>query len=233
MEKLDVKQIVSRLEGFYENIKLEERLDSDPYKVLVRTILSQNTSDNNTRKAIQILEKKFLIDPHVLLEVPDNEIVDAIRVSGLQQIKTARIKAATKEIIEKWNGNLKEMVSNNSTEAARKELYNLPGVGRKTADCVLLFGFNKDVIPVDTHVFRVSKRLGLAPGNANYDQVSDFLDEILPSGKKGITHLLLIQLGREICTARKARCNICPLDDLCPKIGVETNNKQRKKKKRK
>lgn len=101
------------------------------------------------------------------------------------------------------------------TDEARKTLLTIEGVGPKTADCVLLFSCGKDVIPVDTHVFRVTKRLGIAPQKADHEGVRKALMEKVPEGLKGSTHVALIKLGREICKAQNPKHDVCPLLDLC------------------
>jgi endonuclease-3 len=104
-------------------------------------------------------------------------------------------------------------------EEARQELLSLPGVGYKTADVLLVFAAERDVLPVDTHIFRISKRLGIAPPKAGYEEVRLRLEEFTPSGRRGEAHMLLIQHGRRYCRARDPLCGQCPVSDLCP-IGI-------------
>ncbi len=106
-------------------------------------------------------------------------------------------------------------------EEAREDLLDLPGVGPKTADCVLLFAGGFDVLPVDTHVNRTAKRLGLASSDDNLEEVRKKVQDLFPPGKLGNTHILLIELGREYCKSRTPDCEECPVEEFCPKIGVD------------
>jgi uncharacterized protein with PIN domain len=117
-------------------------------------------------------------------------------------------------VVERYGGSL-DFACGEDVEAARRELLGIEGVGPKTADCVLLFSCGRDVIPVDTHVFRVTKRLGLVPGDATPEEARRILMEEIPAGMRGSVHVGLIRLGREICRAREPRHSVCFLIDLC------------------
>jgi endonuclease-3 len=133
-------------------------------------VLSQATADTNSARAFRNLQKRFTVTPDALSEAETEELKDVIRVGGLYRNKARVIKAVSSMILEQHNGSL-DFIYSLPFEEARKTLLELPGVGPKTADIVLLFCANKPTIPVDTHVNRVSKRLGLAPLKADYEGV--------------------------------------------------------------
>ncbi len=186
----------------------------DPFKLLIGTVLSQNTSDKNSMTAYDRLEEKIGVSPLKLAKADLTEIQEAIRPAGLHITKSIAIKKLAKEIIERYHGNL-SLVLDKKTEEARKELMSLPHVGQKTADVLLLFIKNREVIPVDTHVARVSKRIGLAKHNAKYSEIQASLKKLYPPKNYLEIHLLLISHGRKICKAIKPRCGSCPIQELC------------------
>ena len=148
------------------------------------------------------------------------DIESAIRVGGLYRNKSKVIKAISSIILEKFNGSL-DFIQSLPLEEARKILLNIPGVGPKTADVVLLFCAGKPTIPVDTHVNRVSKRLGLASSNADYEGVRKALQSLYPPRDYLTVHVLLISLGRQYCKAQKPLCKPCPVNALCPSKRTE------------
>jgi endonuclease-3 len=193
----------------------------DPFKTLVTTILSQNTADRNTARAFESLSKWFEITPEALAKAELSQIEDAIRVSGLYKSKAKTIKQAATTILEKYHGTLKPMLSL-PLEEARKTFMLFPGVGPKTADVVLLFLARQPTIPVDTHVNRVSKRLGFAPANGDYEAVRKSLQSLYEPSQYLAVHLLLIAHGRRYCKARKPLCDECPVSAECPSRGLWT-----------
>ena len=190
-----------------------ESLRSSPFDVLIATILSQNTSDKNSIRAFDSLFEVY-DTPKKLAEAPEEKIADLIKIGGLYAIKSKRIKETACIIDRQYGGNL-DSICKMDPEGARTKLLAIEGVGPKTADCVLLFACGKDVIPVDTHVFRVSKRLGIAPQKADHEGVRRALMEKVPEGLRGSTHVALIKLGREICKAQNPQHDKCPLLDKC------------------
>jgi len=187
----------------------------DPFKTLVVTIISQNTADRNTAKAFENLSKRFKITPEVLANSETSQIEECLKVAGLYRNKTKTIKQLSKIILEKFHGDLKPILSL-PLEEARKTLLQLPGVGPKTADVVLLFCSEKPTIPVDTHVNRVTKRLGLAPAKGDYETVRKSLQSLHDPKDYLAVHVLLILLGRKYCRARNPLCKQCPVNMLCP-----------------
>jgi len=198
------------------------KTNNDPYKTLVITIISQNTADTNTERAFKTLSERFEITPQTLAKAQTAVIEKCIKIAGLSKNKTKTIQNASKIIIAKFQGSLKPILSL-PTEEARNTLMDLPGVGPKTADVVLLFSAKKLTIPVDTHVNRVSKRLGLAPADSGYEEVRVCLQAKFEPKDYLAVHLLLIALGRKYCKARKSLCQKCPVNSNCPKnsLGVE------------
>ncbi|KPV62447.1 MAG: G/T mismatches repair enzyme [Candidatus Bathyarchaeota archaeon BA2] len=192
----------------------------DPFQTLIITVLSQATADKNTARAFENLSRRFSITPEALAEASVEEIEKAIRVGGLYRNKSRVIKAISRVILEQFNGSL-DFIHSLPLGEARKILLSILGVGPKTADVVLLFCAGKPTIPIDTHVYRVSKRLGLAPPKADYEEVRRALEDLYPPEDYLHVHLLLISLGRKYCKARKPLCKPCPVNMLCPSKCIE------------
>ncbi len=201
-------------------IPLWARSNLEPFKTLIITVLSQTTTDKNTAKAFENLSQKFSVTPEALAKANLDEIEDAIRVGGLYRNKSRVIKTISRMILEKFNGSL-NFINTLPLEEARKTLLNIPGIGPKTADVLLLFCGGKPRIPIDTHVSRVSKRLGLTPPKANYDGVQQALETRYSPKNYLPVHLLFISLGRKYCKARKPLCRLCPVNTLCPSNFLE------------
>ncbi len=186
----------------------------DPIDLLVETILSQNTSDVNSIRAFGRLKSAYP-DYTLLLSAPEQEISEIIRIGGLPEIKARRIKGALERVKNDAGtidlGFLKGM----DKDAARDCLLSIPGVGPKTAAVVLLFSFGMPFMPVDTHVYRVSRRLGLVPEDAKIEEAERILEEITPTDKYLSLHLNLIRHGRLICKARDPRHDKCSLRPIC------------------
>ncbi len=187
----------------------------EPFSTLIRTVLSQATNDKNRDKAFRNLIEKFEMTPKALAEADVKEIEKAIRIGGLHRNKSRIIKELSHMIVEKFDGTL-DFVYSLPLEEERKLLMALPGIGPKTADVVLLFSANKSVLPVDTHVNRVSKRLGLVASNADYERIRLALESLYSPKDYLATHLLLIRLGRKYCKARNPLHESCPVNMLCP-----------------
>ena len=187
----------------------------DPFETLVTTILSQNTTDRNTARALESLSKRFEITPEALAKAELSQIEETIKIAGLHRSKSKSIRQAAKLIIEKHHGKMEPLLSL-PIKDARKALIQFDGDGPKTADVVLLFSTNKPTIPVDTHEDRVAKRLGFAPANGNYELVRQNLQTLYDTRDYLSVHLLLIEHGRKYCKARHPLCNKCPIKLYCP-----------------
>jgi len=192
----------------------------DPFQTLIITVLSQATADKNTARAFKNLSRRFSITPEALAKANVEDIERVIRVGGLYRNKSKAIKTISRIILEKFNGSL-DFIRALPLEEARKILLNIPGVGPKTADVVLLFCAGKPTIPIDTHVNRVSKRLELASPKADYEGVRRALETLYSPEDYLHVHLLLISLGRKYCRARKPLCKLCPVNTLCPSKRLE------------
>ncbi len=195
-------------------------LDRDPFETLIITVLSQATTDKNMVRAFKNLSGRFSITPEALVNASVREIENAIGVGGLYRNKAKVIKTISRMILEHFNGSL-DFIYSSSLEESRKILLEIPGVGPKSADIVLLFCAGKTTVPIDTHVNRVSKRLGLAPPKAKYEAVRQALEALYSPVTYLPVHLLFISLGRKYCRARNPLCKVCPVNNLCPSKRVE------------
>jgi endonuclease-3 len=186
----------------------------DPFKTLILTIISQNTANRNTARAFENLSNKFKIVPEALANASEEEIAECLKVAGLYRNKSKTIKSISRRILEEYHGNVKPILSL-PTEKAREMLMQFPGIGPKTADVVLLFSAKQHTIPVDTHVNRVSKRLGLVPAEGGYESVRKTLQTIYRPKDYLQVHVLLILHGRKYCKARAPLCKECPISMFC------------------
>lgn len=191
----------------------------DPIAELVQTILSQNTSDANSRPAFRSLISTFK-NWEDIMQADTGAVADAIKSAGLGQIKAGRIQQALKQIVSKQGQLNLAFLEKLPVPEAREWLKELPGVGNKTANCVLLFALGKPALPVDTHIYRVSGRLGLVRQKASLDESHRILErKVLPDNIYEF-HVLMIEHGRRVCLARRPRCLQCILQQFCP-----SNNK--------
>jgi endonuclease-3 len=206
-----LRRIVDRLAAEYGRPVL--RPHRAPIDELVLTVLSQNTNDRNRDVAHARLRERFGSWDEVR-EAPLDEVEEAIRPGGLAPTKSVRIR----KILEAIGDDDLSRLADEPLEEARAELCALPGVGRKTAACVLLFSFGRPDVPVDTHVYRVGGRLGLWSQKAPFERAHDELLRLCgdDGGFAYETHVLLIRHGRRTCVARSPRCPECPLKRMCP-----------------
>ena len=182
---------------------------------LIVTVLSQNTNDVNRDRAFKNLKREFPGWDDVL-SAPAKRIESTIRVGGLARNKSLAIKEILGEIKSRFGRFTLDPIAKLPIEQAMAELTALPGVGVKTAACVLVFSYGKPVIPVDTHVHRLSVRLGLVASKATPEQTFRVLMDITPDELKYPFHVYLIRHGRRICKSQKPLCGECVLSDLCP-----------------
>jgi endonuclease-3 len=213
VKPLAVGAICRRLDKVYGPVRLPERgpvLDE-----LIATILSQNTSDANSRPAFARLQARFR-DWEAVRRAPVTRIARAIRRAGLANSKAPRIKAILQEIHRERGWLSLEFVRDMAADDALDYLSRFSGVGPKTAACVLLFACGKPVLPVDTHVHRVSRRLGLIRDRTTAEQAHRQLAQLVPARLVLSFHIQLIRHGRQVCLARTPRCADCVLVDRCP-----------------
>jgi endonuclease III len=201
--------------------------DYDPLGGLVGTILSQHTSDINSERAYAQLTQAFPTWEEVR-DAPTSAIADAIRSGGLANIKAPRIQDALHTLTawQQAQGGTKTLadflsdeLAKRTDEEAERYLRNIPGVGPKTAACVLMFNLDRAVMPVDTHVFRVSRRLGLIGPKVSADRAHEIFARITPPEWVYSLHVNLIRHGRQICHAQRPECTRCALYTECAFVG--------------
>lgn len=209
--KSKASRCIQILEGLYG---IPTAGSIDPIDLLVETILSQNTTDSNSLRAFGRLKAAYA-EFEALLLAPLSDIEEKIRGGGLSKMKASRIKDSLAKI--KADAGFVDLgfLSRLEMEDARDYLLSLPGVGPKTASVVLLFAFGFPTMPVDTHVFRVSRRIGLVPEGANLIEAQSVLEEITPHDKYVSMHINLIRHGRRVCKARRPMHSDCALRSIC------------------
>ncbi len=202
----------------------------DAFECLVRTILSQNTSDKASQPAHDALMERYgpadELAEHLAL-AREGELAETISSAGLYNQKAERIVTIAERVVSEYGGaeGFDAYVKEERPGDVRDRLLEYNGVGPKTADCVLLFsGGRTGVFPVDTHVHRIYRRMGIAPPDADHEEVREVLEAEVPAEKCGFGHTATIQFGREFCTARKPAClddpEACPMADCCEQVGV-------------
>jgi len=205
-------QVHQRLLDFYGEPTWRNPLP--PLDELVSTILSQNTNDANRDRAFDSLRARLPTWEQVR-DASEEEVIEAIRPAGLANQKGPRIQAVLRAITKERGSLDLSFLEDYSNEEAMDWLLKFKGVGPKTASIVLMFSLGKPAFPVDTHVHRISGRLGLRPEKMSADQAHQHLATQFPPDAYYAAHLNIIRLGREICNARTPKCEDCPLQELC------------------
>lgn len=218
MQKEQAARVLDALEGLYPEAAAELYF-SNPFETLVATILAAQCTDRRVNKVTERLFPAYP-DAFAMAKLTPEELEGWIRECGLYHNKAKNIVAASKMLVEQYNGQV---------PSTRSELMKLPGVGQKTAGVVLLAAFGDDQIPVDTHVFRVSNRIGLCVENTP-EKTEEALREILPKERWSHAHHLLIWHGRRCCAARNPQCERCPLarEGLCAHNAAQNIKEQEK-----
>ncbi len=184
--------------------KLQTQEGGDPYKILIGTILSARTRDETTTNVIKMLFSKFK-NPEELSRANLKEIKELIQKIGFYNVKAARIKEVSKILVEKYNSKVPPNL---------EDLLSFPGVGRKTANCVLVYGFKKPAIPVDVHVHRISNRIGIV--NTKKPEDTEVVLQKSIDRKHWIAvNETFVVFGQNICLPIKPKCNVCRLTKLC------------------
>ena len=209
-EEEKIREIFKRLNEVYT---VRTFLDQDPYKVLVRTILSQRTRDENTDQATDALFEVYP-DIYAVADAPVEEVQKLIKPAGFYRVKAGRIQEVSRILIDQYGGEVPDEMD---------ELLKLPGVGRKTANCVFVFAFRQAAIPVDTHVHRISNRWGIAD-TKKPEETELVLMEKVPKDHCVDLNDLMVQFGQTICRPIGPQCEICPLTDLCQYDGMDSEN---------
>jgi endonuclease-3 len=212
-ELVAIQEVIKLLKQEYG--PREWHADRDPIDVLIGTILSQNTSDANSGRAFASLKASF-DSWEAVASAPVEHIAQIIRPGGLFQIKAGRIKQVLEQIKNDQGHISLDALKSKPMAEAEEYLMHLPGVGHKTASCVLLFSLGKPSLPVDTHIFRVAKRLGLIDSKVSIDKAHGLLQEQVPPSKVYQFHVHMIEHGRKICHARQPCCDRCILRSVCP-----------------
>jgi endonuclease-3 len=209
--------ILRRLRAAYGAPPAPRRLP--PLDELVLTVLSQNTNDTNRDRAYADLRARFPTWDEVA-DAPLPAIARAIRRGGLGPTKSVRLREILRELRARGIPLDERAFARMRSTALWDLLVGLTGVGPKTAACVLLFSLGRPYFPVDTHVHRVSRRLGLVPDEADAAKAQTLLQAAVPPQEVYALHMLLIRHGRDVCIARRPFCSRCPVADLCPRVGV-------------
>ena len=211
-----VEEIVGILKNYLkDDVPVVTRLSrekKDPFLVLIGTLLSLRTKDETTEQAMEKLMARAKT-PEEILNLRDEELQDLIYPVGFYRNKTRTLKEVSKLIVEKYRGVVPDTVD---------ELLKMKGVGRKTANLVVNEGYAKPAICVDTHVHRISNRLGLV-ATKNAHQTEDALSAILPRRHWIIYNTLLVAFGQRVCKPVSPFCSRCPLSHLCPRMGVTSH----------
>lgn len=189
---------------------LPEKKDKEPFKILVSCLLSLRARDENTEKVSRDLFE-VADSPQEILDLPDEKLKKLIFSSGHYNKKAKTLKEVSKEIIDTYNGKV---------PATREELESIKGVGPKTANIVLSFAFNKQVLPIDTHCHRIPNRLGWIK-TKNPEESEKVLEEVLPKKYWQEFNGIMVEFGRTICQPVSPLCSNCPVSKYCPKIGVK------------
>lgn len=215
-----VRALHRRLEHVYGPAR---RQRISPLDELMLTILSQNTSDGNRDRAFEALRQRFP-DWEAVRTAPRREVEAAIRTAGLWKQKARTLQETLNAIYEEQRSLDLSHLESLSDEEVIEYLTGFRGVGIKTAACVLCFAMGRPYMPVDTHVHRVSRRLGLITERASADQAHDVLnhESVVPAELRFSFHIQLIRHGRQVCKAGRPACDRCALADLCPKVGVRS-----------
>ena len=205
---MDYKTILNKIEDILEGeAHLDElaRKRQDPFKILISTILSARTRDENTRMATEQLFARYNT-PELIAKVNVEELEQLIQCSGFYRVKAARIKEVSQILLDEYNGKVPDNYD---------ELIELPGVGSKTANCVLVYAFKVPAIPVDVHIHRIMNRLKWV-STKKPENTEKELKKILPKELWIRINRLFVRFGQEICLPNRPKCNICPINNICP-----------------
>lgn len=210
-----VQKVISFLKREYGTPRFDGY--QNPLDELILTILSQNTTWQNYSRAFASLKRSFK-DWEQVARADSRRTARAIKIGGLSRIKAKRIKNILKVVYEERGSYSLIFLKKENLIQAHKFLISLKGVGPKTAACVLLFSCRKPILPVDTHILRISKRLGLIPEDTDLVKAHELLGRLVPPDEQNILafHLNMIQHGRTICKSQKPRCQDCILRAFCP-----------------
>lgn len=202
---MSIEKVLKLLGNEYPEIFYYQ--NNDPFYVLITTVLSQRTRDSETNSAAENLFEGFS-SPEELIHADEDEIESLIKNVGFYRVKTQRIKQISRMILDEYNGQVPDNIN---------DLLKLPGVGRKTANCVLTYAFSKKAIAVDTHVHRIANRLGMV-NTKTPEQTEEALKITVPESLWDQINELFVRFGQNTCRPVSPKCDSCVLNDLCPKL---------------
>jgi endonuclease-3 len=182
-----------------------------PFEVLVSIVVSQNSTDAVTERVMRDLARKVPVRPGMIAKAPPSLLVRTLKPAGLSRQKVPRIRAVAREVVDRFGGDLMRVLDETDP---RQALIGLPGIGPKTADVWLSLVAGRGTMPVDTHIARLARRWRLVRRD-DYEGTTAKLKSLIPPDRRGRGHLVLIQFGREVCQARRPRCETCLVYDLC------------------
>ncbi len=221
---MNILEIIEKIEKVLEG---DAHLDGlakktqDPFKILISTILSARTRDANTEAATKSLFKKYNT-PELIAKADVEELESLIRKAGFYKVKAARIKEVSQILLDEYEGKVPKDFS---------KLMSLPGVGAKTANCVLVYAYKIPAIPVDTHVHRISNRIGWV-NTKTPEETEKALKDLVPKQYWIRINRLFVKFGQQICFPTNPKHDLCPIKDICPKdFSMENERKKKKKKK--
>lgn len=186
----------------------------DPFDVLVSIIVSQNSTDLVTERVMNDLRRAVPVRPREIAAAKPGLLIAKLRPAGLARQKVPRIRELARRIVDRFGGDVTQVLD---TPDPRATLIALPGVGPKTADVWLSLVAGRDTMPVDTHIARLARRWRLVQ-KERYEETTAKLKTLIPPTRRARGHLVLIQFGREVCQARRPRCDVCPVYDLCDAV---------------
>ena len=208
-------RILDALETQYRNEQNPPELGhSEPLDGLILTVLSQNTNDINRDRAFANLKANFPQWQDVI-DAGSEKLESVIRTAGLAHTKAARIIKILETVHNSFHAYTIKPLADHEPEYMREYLRSLPGVGAKTVACTLLFDFKIPAFPVDTHITRISRRVGIADSKASPEDISRFLEDIVPASRCLGGHVNMIAHGRAVCHSQKPECKSCVLYDMC------------------
>jgi endonuclease-3 related protein len=191
-----------------------------PFEIMLGAVLVQNTAWRNVELAINNLRDAGLMEPHALYNVPPAELAELIRPAGYYQLKTKRLRNLLRFLIEEHDGSLESMFST-GLSSLREQLLAINGIGRETADAILLYAGGLPTFVVDTYTHRILARHGWLDYDASYDDIKDYFESTLPGDAALYNeyHALLVRIGKDYCKRSAPNCEECPLADMLPASG--------------
>ena len=208
-------RVLDALEDEYHNESCPPELGhTEPLDGLILTVLSQNTNDINRDRAFANLKSHYPEWKDVA-DAGSERLENVIRTAGLAHTKAGRIMTILETVHENFNAYTIKPLAEHEPEFMKKYLRSLPGVGAKTVACTLLFDFKIPAFPVDTHITRISKRVGIAESNASPEDISRMLEEVVPASRCLGGHVNMIAHGRAVCHSQKPECKSCVLAEIC------------------